>query len=106
MRCFYLFPENSSYTPGLPAPPMLPRCSVSAYHTPPIHKSRNKYGDTKATSQRMQRGPKVLLCPSLATSEGKALEQDTKPDPKSYSDLASPELQAARMAFGSSNSIL
>lgn len=54
----------------------------------------------------MQRGPKALLCPSLATSESKALEQDTKPDPKSYSDLASPELQAARTAFGGSNSIL
>lgn len=85
---------------------MFSRHLVFAYHTPAIHKSRNKCRDTKVTSQRMQRGPKVLLCPSVATCESKALEQDTKPDPKSYTDLASPELQAARMAFGGSNSVL
>ena len=48
----------------------------------------------------MQRGPKVLLCLSLVTSEDKAFEQDTKRDLKAHSDLPSPELQAIRTAFG------
>lgn len=38
----------------------------------------------KVISHRTRGGPTVLFCPSLATAEDKAFEQDTKRDPKAY----------------------
>jgi len=71
-----------------------------------MYQSRNKQRKVKDISHTMQRGPKVLLCPLLATSEDKALEQDSKRDPKARSDPPSPELQAVRTVFGGSIPIL